>query len=830
MPIGAQLHNRYRITSILGQGGFGIVYAGATFSGQRVAIKQNLDDSAEGREQFRREADLLRQLTHKNLVRVEDYFQDERGRQFLVMQFIPGADLWQLAEQRSNPFPETQVLEWGVLLCDALAYLHTRVPPIIHRDIKPHNVKLEQPSGRLVLVDFGIAKEFRAGQQTILGARACTDGFSPLEQYGTGTIPLSDLYALGATLFFLLTLKVPVTATERAINPHTFDLAQLNPTLAPRTVQAIHKAMEVDARNRFPNALEMQHALTHALESLEQTGGLPLAPTAPTQVARAVCASCGATNRGNARFCQTCGKSLTARAAEPGITCAQCGARNRHTARVCQQCGKPLISPPLLYPVPPPKPARVAAPAVAPKPVPVPRATTESRIAGGILIFVGVLALFAGAETLSMAWFPILGIILVGLGFFSTLAGRDLTGFLTPRQGASGWLALALGDANRGRRWGTVLAIIWIILGVATGWLIAPLVLVGAMTFALNLLTSETLVRAVGGHYTRPGGVTIIGVLLACSGIGTVPGIALLVPKRWALKWSKLALAALVPVALVGIGVGVMSLGMANPPAPLDFVVPGVPMRVRVIALGLVALSLATIPACIFAIWYLDQVRLDFTPTAMRREVNVAAWTLFAAGISVILGSLAQLNAPSIGGVYAAGIGVGVAALWSANDLLRGNLARGRRNGVIVAVGLALLAIALAYQIAPLAFLGVAIFLLRILTSAQAILVCGGKPRTPAGLGLIGGLLAFTLIGLPATRWLNRADARGLTLTRVLLAVLFVLGLASAIWCGSTVWNAWSRISPWTLMATSCSIALVIGTGIALNYLGSPSVRRYFRV
>ncbi len=221
---GTLLNNRYRIVEILGQGGMGSVYRAVDENlGVEVAVKDNLFTTEDYARQFRREATLLASLRHPNLPRVTDHFIIEGQGQYLVMDYIEGEDLRQRME-RVGVLPEEEVVVIGAAVCDALSYLGTRKPPIIHRDIKPGNVKIT-PQGQIFLVDFGLAKTLLGSQATTTGARAMTPGYSPPEQYGTArTDQRSDIFSLGATLYAALTGATPEDALARAM-----DQAELTP-------------------------------------------------------------------------------------------------------------------------------------------------------------------------------------------------------------------------------------------------------------------------------------------------------------------------------------------------------------------------------------------------------------------------------------------------------------------------------------------------------------------------------------------------------------------------------------------------------------------------
>ena len=263
MPLSAGqiLNNRYRIVKLLGQGGFGAVYRAWDMNlDVPCAVKENLELSQGAQTQFKREASLLATLHHPNLPRVTDHFFIPDQGQYLVMDFIEGDDLKTMLERADGPLPEEQVLPWIAQVCDALTYLHNQQPPVIHRDIKPANIRITS-KGQAVLVDFGIAKVYNANLATTQGARAITPGFSPQEQYGQGhTDDRSDVYALGATLYTLLTGEVPVESVQRITSPLA-EPATVNPSISPNVESAIMRAMESSPAERFQSAGEFKAAL-----------------------------------------------------------------------------------------------------------------------------------------------------------------------------------------------------------------------------------------------------------------------------------------------------------------------------------------------------------------------------------------------------------------------------------------------------------------------------------------------------------------------------------------------------------------------------------------
>jgi serine/threonine protein kinase/Tol biopolymer transport system component len=262
---GELLRNRYRVESVLGQGGMGAVYRAFDINlGVGVAVKENLFTSEEYARQFQREATILAGLRHPNLPRVTDHFVIEGQGQYLVMDFIRGDDLREKLENQ-GAVAEQEAVPWFMEICDALAYLHTRTPSILHRDVKPGNIKIT-PDGRAILVDFGLAKVMDKSGTTTTGAKAMTPGFSPPEQYGTGsTDPRTDVYSLGATMYASLTATIPEDSLERAMGREVLTpLRQRNPQTSAALSHTIEKALEVRPEARYQSMAEFASALSAA--------------------------------------------------------------------------------------------------------------------------------------------------------------------------------------------------------------------------------------------------------------------------------------------------------------------------------------------------------------------------------------------------------------------------------------------------------------------------------------------------------------------------------------------------------------------------------------
>jgi eukaryotic-like serine/threonine-protein kinase len=262
---GSLLNNRYRIIEVLGQGGMAAVYRAIDENlSVEVAVKENLFTTEEYARQFRLEATILAGLRQPNLPRVSDHFVIEPLGQYLVMDFIEGEDIRQRLD-RLGALPEQEVIIIGVAICDAMAYMHSRTPMILHRDIKPGNVRIT-PNGHIYLVDFGLAKLVQGRETTNTGARAMTPGYSPPEQYGSArTDPRSDIYSLGATLYTALTNVLPEDGLDRAMGRlELTPILKHNPKASEHVVNIIEKCLSINPEDRFQSAEELRFALMEA--------------------------------------------------------------------------------------------------------------------------------------------------------------------------------------------------------------------------------------------------------------------------------------------------------------------------------------------------------------------------------------------------------------------------------------------------------------------------------------------------------------------------------------------------------------------------------------
>jgi serine/threonine protein kinase/tetratricopeptide (TPR) repeat protein len=334
LPNGAILDNRYRILELLGEGGMGSVYKAENqrMPGPLWAIKELLIEAfadprelREAIERFEKESTLMGQLTilpHPRLPRVIDRFT-ENGRYYFVMEFVPGKSLDRMLEEAKAPLPEREVVEWAIQVCEALSFIHSQVPPVILRDLKPGNVMIT-PQGDVKLIDFGIARIWKPGQKSNTENLGTMTYASPEHLGQTGqTDARSDIYSLGATMFHLLTNEEPTPLDT----PPPGSMRARQGTISPRVEEIVIKAMQLDPNRRFQSASAMQTALQSCLPAPAGAGihpgnnhHMPAAPVAAATpspgatlvvpVGGKICPTCGYINRSTAKFCALDGKPL----------------------------------------------------------------------------------------------------------------------------------------------------------------------------------------------------------------------------------------------------------------------------------------------------------------------------------------------------------------------------------------------------------------------------------------------------------------------------------------------------------------------------------------
>src|ERR1700736_5273334 len=255
LEAGTLLQKRYLIERLIGGGGMGMVYLARDqrLANRPCAIKEMVDhfidqqQRLEANDYFAREADTLAQLKHQAIPAITDRF-DDQNRHYLVMEYVEGRNLEEeLAARGNEPLTEGVVIDVAPQLCDVLGYLPNLTPPIVSPDMKPANVMLT-PKGRVVLVDFGIARLFKAARKgTMIG----TLGFAPPEQYKGEVDPRSDIYSLAATMHYMLTARDP-----EKFPPFSFPkLRDLRPDASSNLSAAIDSALSYNMENR-PQTIE----------------------------------------------------------------------------------------------------------------------------------------------------------------------------------------------------------------------------------------------------------------------------------------------------------------------------------------------------------------------------------------------------------------------------------------------------------------------------------------------------------------------------------------------------------------------------------------------
>jgi serine/threonine protein kinase len=282
--VGAILQGKkgeYVVVREVARGGMGAIYQAEDCThGRMVAIKEACLDPAacEGkrdriRQHLLREMEALMPLNHPNIPDIYDQFSSNNN-EYLVMEFIEGntlLDIQQRTLRQNRLLEESRVLGWAVQVLDALTYLHEQPEPIIHRDIKPENMMLTF-DGRVMLIDFGLMKQVH-GHLTQSGPLIHAVGtieYAPPEQYAEGsggTDARTDIYSLGATLYYLLAGHLPPRSVDRMlpmsinITKKLPSLCEINPTVSKRLEQVIFKAMEIDPEERYQSAQQMREAI-----------------------------------------------------------------------------------------------------------------------------------------------------------------------------------------------------------------------------------------------------------------------------------------------------------------------------------------------------------------------------------------------------------------------------------------------------------------------------------------------------------------------------------------------------------------------------------------
>ncbi len=417
LPIGTVLDGKFKIVQVLGEGGMGTVYkveqtgiagtAPTYYAVKELLISPNVSEEERNAaiERFGKEIALLRGLKHPRIPSLMLPFE-ERGNYYFVMEFVPGRSLEKMLEDAKGPLPEDQVIVWAMHICEALTYIHTRIPPIILRDLKPGNIMVT-PDGDARLIDFGIARRFDPNKRTNTENLGTISYASP-EHLGSITAPgqrrsaqnpgqlvqtdaRSDIYSLGATMYHLLTnyepdpIQTPPQGSILAKNPRLRTVQVGNKIICP-VEQVIIKAMQQSPAQRFQSAEAMRMALQQcqpgnvaarqAATTIQVPAISPHATVvvpAPVMATGLVCPKCGFQNRPGAKFCKRDGQPLLAgaRTVPPQVR-----AQNVAPARVGAGIQARPINPPIQA-----RPAQPiqARPAQSIKAQPVTNGTTSAR-------------------------------------------------------------------------------------------------------------------------------------------------------------------------------------------------------------------------------------------------------------------------------------------------------------------------------------------------------------------------------------------------------------------------------------------------------------------
>lgn len=318
---GTLLNDRYYIVKRIGGGGMGSVYQARDkrLADRLCAVKEMIEmfadegQRAKAVEDFTREAQLLASLEHRSIPTIFDYFI-EGGRYYLVMKYISGGDLADQMRKRGGRVDELTVTRWATQVSDVLHYIHNQDPPIIYRDLKPANLMLDDKQGKIMLIDFGIARFVAPTQKGVTAIG--TMGYAPPELFAGKVQARSDLYSLGATVFHLLTgsdpQDNPLLIFDFSKNPRP---SQINPAITPEMDAIITKTVAHRPEDRPASALELMRMFEEHERRMAQPHSHSAEPIVPSVSDGTI-------------FCGNCGTRI----AGDDVFCAHCGARQRHAA------------------------------------------------------------------------------------------------------------------------------------------------------------------------------------------------------------------------------------------------------------------------------------------------------------------------------------------------------------------------------------------------------------------------------------------------------------------------------------------------------------------
>ncbi|HKR22753.1 MAG TPA: protein kinase [Pyrinomonadaceae bacterium] len=321
LPSNTVLNHRYEIVRRIGGGGMGAVYLakdrnlGDAPRAVKEMVESHLDPTQHEKAigDFKRESLLLTSLEHPCIPTIYDYFYDDvRCRFYLVMKYISGGDLAsRMRAAVGGRLDEKTVTDWGMQVADVLDYLHSRPKPIIYRDLKPANLMIDGNTGRVMLIDFGIARWVSQQEKGVTAVG--TMGYAPPELFSGRVQPASDIYSLGATMFHLLTgadpQDNPLLIFDFAKNPRP---RQIAPSISTEMEQILMRTVEYKPEDRYRTANDLRNELAHHLEKL-MSGRVSYGMPAPVlgsetvQVLTVYCGFCGGRIAADDVFCAHCG-------------------------------------------------------------------------------------------------------------------------------------------------------------------------------------------------------------------------------------------------------------------------------------------------------------------------------------------------------------------------------------------------------------------------------------------------------------------------------------------------------------------------------------------
>jgi serine/threonine-protein kinase len=328
---GTIVADRYRIEKLLAIGGFAVVYLATDTKGQNqgVAVKEMIctdpQEFATRLGFFEREADILQSLASLPIVPRSFDLIKKGASAYLVLEYIRGQDLLKVMESNGNkPFPLERVIDWGKSICDVLAHMHGRTPPLVHRDLKPDNIMLLGDGRTIKMIDFGTARGVGRSQKTRLATktRVYTEGYAPPEQIIGRPEPRSDLFALAGTLYHLATGKPPEGFyTARDLQTQ---LAQPNGSLLADQrwfYELLSINLSEDVHDRYFSCKEFKIDLENR-----------------SVTRQVLCPNCHAANKVREPFCCRCAAPMT----DLTAPCSSCAKANRMGSRCCIHCGNRL--------------------------------------------------------------------------------------------------------------------------------------------------------------------------------------------------------------------------------------------------------------------------------------------------------------------------------------------------------------------------------------------------------------------------------------------------------------------------------------------------------